>query len=168
MGDTTEKLWVAEVDRISRSAAAARCCWRCDYVVAAGAVMTLPARKEGIIPGFADLRLPRFVGDRIARRAIQSELRLDCESPEGRLICDEIAPPDRDGRSGGGGVRGGSSALARSARSRNRRALRIGQEPLDQFRRYAAYYARAQAECHFSPQLIVNLERFWDARNRKA
>ena len=50
----------------------------------------------------------------------------------------------------------------------NRRALRIGQEPLDQFRRYAAYYAKAQAECHFSPQLIVNLERFWDARNRKA
>ena len=31
--------------------------------------MTLPARKEGIIPGVANLRLPRFIGDRIARQA---------------------------------------------------------------------------------------------------
>ena len=61
--------------------------------------MTLPARKEGIIPGAANLRLPRFTGDRIARQAIQYERRLDCDSPEGRLICDEIAPPaDMDAR----------------------------------------------------------------------
>jgi len=49
----------------------------------------------------------------------------------------------------------------------NRRALRIGQEPFDLTRRYCAYYAKAQAECHFSPQLIENLERYWDARNRR-
>jgi thioesterase DpgC len=129
-------------------------------------VMTLPARKEGIIPGFADLRLPRFVGDRIARRAIQSELRLECESPEGRMICDEIAPPEEMDEAAEAAARRflGSGAFGAIA---NRRALRIGQEPLDQFRRYAAYYAKAQAECHFSPQLIVNLERFWDARNRR-
>ena len=49
----------------------------------------------------------------------------------------------------------------------NRRALRVGQEPLDLFRRYASVYAREQAYCHFSPALIANLERNWDARNRK-
>ncbi len=59
--------------------------------------MTLPARKEGIIPGAANLRLTRFTGDRIARQAIMYGRRLDCDSPEGRLICDEIAPPDGDG-----------------------------------------------------------------------
>ena len=32
--------------------------------------MTLPARKEGIIPGAANMRLARFTGDRIARQAI--------------------------------------------------------------------------------------------------
>ena len=48
----------------------------------------------------------------------------------------------------------------------NRRAFRVGQEPLDTFRRYAAVYAREQAYCHFSPALIANLERNWDARNR--
>ena len=39
--------------------------------------MTLPARKEGIIPGAANLRLPRFVGARIARQAIMIGRRLD-------------------------------------------------------------------------------------------
>ena len=43
--------------------------------------MTLPARKEGIIPAMANLRLPRFVGDRIARQAIMYERRIDCDSP---------------------------------------------------------------------------------------
>ena len=70
-----------------------------DYVLAADdAYLTLPARKEGIIPGFANLRLPRFTGDRIARQAIQYERRLACDSPEGRLIVDEIAPAAGHGR----------------------------------------------------------------------
>jgi thioesterase DpgC len=30
-----------------------------------------------------------------------------------------------------------------------------------------ALYAREQAFCHFSPALIANLERHWDARNRR-
>ena len=48
----------------------------------------------------------------------------------------------------------------------NRRAIRVGQEPLDLFRRYMAVYAREQASCHFSPALIANLERNWNAQNR--
>ena len=50
-------------------------------------------------PGRSNMRLPRFVGDRIARQAIQYGRRLDCDSPEGRMICDEIVPAERDGRS---------------------------------------------------------------------
>ena len=46
------------------------------------------------------------------------------------------------------------------------RAFRIGEEPFDAFRNYFAIYAREQAYCHFSPALIDNLERYWDARNR--
>ncbi len=43
----------------------------------------------------------------------------------------------------------------------NRRALRIAEEPLDAFRRYMSVYAREQAQCHFSPALISNLEKYW-------
>jgi thioesterase DpgC len=48
----------------------------------------------------------------------------------------------------------------------NRRAFRVGQEPLDLFRRYCSAYARDQAYCAFSPALFANLERNWNAHNR--
>lgn len=165
-GRCTEKPWVAVVDTF---AIGGHCqlLLAVDFVLAASdAFMTLPARKEGIIPGAANLRLPRFTGDRIARQAIQYERRFECDSPEGRLICDEIAPPDGmdaaiervvDGLTNSGQV--GSIA--------NRRALRVGQEPLDLFRRYFSVYAREQAYCHVSPALISNLERFWNAEQRE-
>ena len=165
-GRGIEKLWIAAVDTfaIGGHCQALLCM---DYVLAASdAFLTLPARKEGIIPGFANLRLPRFVGDRIARQAIFYERRLACDSPEGRLICDEIAPAVEMDGAIDRVVEGLTSAGAVSAIG-NRRAFRIGQESLDLFRRYASVYAREQAYCHFSPALIANLERNWDAKNRK-
>ena len=103
---------------------------------------------------------------RIARQAILYERRLDCDSAEGRLICDEIAPAAEMDEAVERVVKGLTSAGAVSAIG-NRRAIRVGQESLDLFRRYAAVYAREQAYCHFSPALIANLERNWDAKNRK-
>jgi thioesterase DpgC len=129
--------------------------------------MTLPARKEGIIPAMANLRLSRFVGDRLARQAIMYERRIECDSEVGRMICDEVVAPEEidatisrviDRLTGSGAV----GAIG------NRRALRLGAEPLDTFRRYAALYAREQAYCHFSPALISNLEQYWNAANRRA
>ena len=58
-----------------------------------------------------------------------------------------------------------SSGLVNAAA--NRRAIRIGQEPLDLFRRYMATYAREQAVCHLSPALVANLEEHWNAAQRR-
>jgi thioesterase DpgC len=165
-GRGTEKLWIAALDTfaIGGHCQALLCM---DYVLAASdAFLTLPARKEGIIPGFANLRLPRFVGDRMARQAVLYERRIECDSAEGRLICDEIAPAAAMDAAIERVVEGLTSAGAVSAIG-NRRAFRVGQESLDLFRRYASVYAREQAYCHFSPALIANLERNWDAKNRK-
>ena len=165
-GDCVEKPWVAAVDTF---AIGGHCqiLLAVDYVLAASdAYLTLPARKEGIIPGVANLRLPRFTGDRLARQLIQYERKLLCDSPEGRLLCDEIAPPADMDAAIDRVVAGLTNSGAVSAVA-NRRAFRIGQEPLDLFRRYCALYAREQAYCHFSPALIANLERYWDAQNRK-
>ncbi|HEY6175698.1 MAG TPA: enoyl-CoA hydratase/isomerase family protein [Kofleriaceae bacterium] len=138
-----------------------------DYTIAADdAYLTLPARKEGIIPGAANLRLPRFVGDRVARQAIQNERRLDCTSPEGRMICDEVVAPGEVDAALDAIVDRLTNAGVISAAG-NRRAIRIAQEPLDTFRRYMSVYAREQAHCHFSPALIRNLERHWDAARRR-
>jgi (3,5-dihydroxyphenyl)acetyl-CoA 1,2-dioxygenase len=107
-----------------------------------------------------------FVGDRIARQAILYERGLKCDSPEGRLICDEIASAGEMDAAIDRIVEGLTSAGTISAIG-NRRVFRVGQEPLDLFRRYASVYAREQAYCCFSPALIANLERNWDAKNRK-
>jgi (3,5-dihydroxyphenyl)acetyl-CoA 1,2-dioxygenase len=165
-GHGIEKPWIAAVDGF---AIGGHCqiLLAVDYVLAADdAFMTLPARKEGIIPGFANLRLPRFTGDRIARQAVQYERKLVCDSPDGRLICDEIAPREGMDAAIERVVEGLTNAGAVSAVG-NRRAFRVVQEPLDLFRRYACAYARDQAYCAFSPALIANLERNWDAHNRK-
>jgi thioesterase DpgC len=138
-----------------------------DYILAGrDAYMTLPARKEGIIPGASNMRLPRFVGDRIARQAIMMGRRLDCDSPEGRMICDEVVPAEQMDEALAAIIDGMTNSGVVSAVS-NRRAFRIAQEPLDMFRRYVAMYAREQAYCHFSPALIANLERHWNAMQRK-
>jgi len=165
VGQTVEKPWIAAVDAF---AIGGGCQYLLvmDYVVAArDAYMTLPARKEGIIPGAANLRLWRFTGDRIARQAIMYGRRLDCDSPEGRLICDEIVEPAAMDAAIAGVVDGFTNSGMVSAAS-NRRAFRVAQEPLDAFRAYMAVYAREQAYCHFSPALIANLERHWNARSR--
>jgi thioesterase DpgC len=165
--NSIEKPWVAAVESF---AIGGHCqiLLTMDYVIAAeDAYMTLPARKEGIIPGAANLRLPRFVGPRVARQAILAGRRLDCASPEGRMICDEIVPE----ASMDAAIDRLIALLTDSgvvSAAGNRRALRSGEEPLDQFRRYMAVYAREQAVCHFSPALIANLEKHWDAAKRRA
>jgi thioesterase DpgC len=165
-GATIEKPWIAAVETF---AIGGHCqiLLAVDYVIAERtAFLTLPARKEGIIPGAANMRLPRFTGDRIARQAIQYERRLACNSPDGRLVCDEIVETGAMDAGLAQVVAGLTSSGVVSAAG-NRRAIRITQEPLDMFRAYFAVYAREQAYCHFSPALIANLERHWNAQNRK-
>jgi thioesterase DpgC len=162
-----EKLWIAAVEGF---AIGGHCqiLLTMDYTLAAhDAYLTLPARKEGIVPGAANLRLPRFVGDRIARQAVMAERRIDCASPEGRMICDEVvASSEMDHAIDRVVERLTGSGVVSAAG--NRRAFRAGEEPLDAFRRYMAVYAREQAHCHFSPALIANLERNWNAATRRA
>jgi thioesterase DpgC len=166
-GDSIEKPWVAGVDAFAIGGGC-QYLLATDYVVAASdAYLTLPARKEGIIPGAANLRLMRFTGDRMARQLIMSGRRLDCDSPEGRLICDQVVPPGAVDAAIDRAVEAFTSSGVVSAAG-NRRAFRVAQEPLDLFRRYMAVYAREQAYCHFSPALIANLERNWTVPQRRA
>ena len=165
-GGTHEKPWVGQLDTF---AIGGGCQYLLvmEYVVAGSdAYMTLPARKEGIIPGAANLRFPRFVGPRIARQAIMMGKRLDCDSAEGRMVCDLVMPPAEVAQATMKVCEDFTSSGVVSAAG-NRRAFRVGEESLDTFCRYMAVYAREQAYCHFSPALIANLERHWNAAQRK-
>jgi (3,5-dihydroxyphenyl)acetyl-CoA 1,2-dioxygenase len=164
-GGAREKPWVALVESFAIGGA---CQWLLvmDRVVAEhGSYFNLPARKEGIIPGCANLRLPRLVGERVARQAILFGRGFAADTPEGRLIADEVvADEDIDAaleRSAAQLLSAGTTSLVA-----NRRALRVAQEPLEQFRRYMSVYASEQARCLYSPALIDNLERNWGAAQR--
>jgi thioesterase DpgC len=138
-----------------------------DRVLAeSGSYFNLPARKEGIVPGCANLRLPRFVGERPTRRAIFFNRDFAADSTEGRMLADEVLSPAEIEaaieRSAAELMSAGPTSLVA-----NRRQLRVAAEPLDVFRRYMASYAREQAYCFYSPALIDNLERNWEAKRRR-
>jgi thioesterase DpgC len=160
-----EKPWIAAVDTFAIGGA---CQWLLvmDRVIAeTGSYFSLPARKEGIIPGAANLRLPRLVGECVTRQAIFFNRVFDASSPEGRLIADEVVPSAQIPATVQASARELTSAGMTSLLA-NRRALRAAQEPLDTFRRYVSTYSREQAYCLYSPALIDNLERNWDAKRR--
>lgn len=158
--DTIEKLWIAAAETYAIGGGC-QLLLTVDHILCEAATRcTLPARNEGIIPGAANLRLPRFVGDRRARQAILSDRDLAPEE-----LADDIVDGDMDAAI----ERTAAHLLSAGAVSgvANRRALRIAQEPLDTFRAYMATYSREQAVCHFSPALIRNLEENWRAHERK-
>jgi enoyl-CoA hydratase/carnithine racemase len=163
--ETSEKLWIAAAETYAIGGAC-QLLHVVDHVIAErGCRLYLPARKEGIIPGASNLRLPRVVGDRIARQAILSGREFEAGTPDGDLLCDEVVEPGEMDAAIARRVQAlTSSGLVNAAA--NRRALRLGQEPGDVFRAYMALYAREQAFCHFSPALVRNLERNWSAHER--
>jgi hypothetical protein len=60
-------------------------------ITASDAYFSLPAAQEGIIPGVANLRLPRIAGGRPARQVIPSGRRIHATELGARLMCDTIA-----------------------------------------------------------------------------
>src|SRR6185312_14946958 len=102
-----------------------------DRVIAeAGSYFNLPARKEGIVPGSANLRLPRFVGERATRQAIFFNRDFAADTPEGRMLADEVLPSEEMDaaitHSAAELMSAGTTSLVA-----NRRAMRIAAEPLD-------------------------------------
>ena len=162
---TLEKPWLAVVDAFAIGGGC-QLLLVMDYVIAeSGAYFSLPARKEGIIPGCANLRLPRFMGERLARQAIMFDKTFRGDSPEAGALVNEVHPRERLDQAvdecvanavGSGMVTAGG----------NRKAIRIQTEPLATFRSYMATYACEQAFCHVSEQLVHNLERHWNAKQR--
>jgi thioesterase DpgC len=164
--ETTEKLWLCAAETYAIGGAC-QLLHVMDHVIAArGCRLFLPARKEGIIPGASPLRLPRSVGDRLARQAILSGREFEAGVPPAELLCDEVVESDAvDGAIAARVEALTSSGLINAAA--NRRALRVGEEPLDTFRRYMATFSKEQAYCHLSPALVSNLEEHWNAQERK-
>jgi thioesterase DpgC len=164
--DYLEKPWLAAVDAFAIGGGCQLLCVMDRVIAEPGAYFSLPASKEGFIPGAANLRLPRLVGIHLARQAIFFEKTFPVDQPEGMLICDEVVPPDAMDA----GIERNAKGLVRAgllSAVSNRKALRVAQEPLDAFRRYMATYARQQALCFYDPGLLANIEAHWKPQSRR-
>ncbi|HEV7777062.1 MAG TPA: enoyl-CoA hydratase/isomerase family protein [Luteibacter sp.] len=133
----------------------------CDHVIAeTDAFVSIPARAEGFIPGLANLRLPQYMGRRLANRLIYRNARLVADSAEGRLLIDEVvvrgdmdAAIDR--------VADEMMAMGTHGIVSSRKAFRQAVEPIEQFRLYMATFCREQAQCMYGKEIVQNLEQFW-------
>jgi thioesterase DpgC len=163
--DTTEKPWLAAVESFAIGGGCQLLLVMDRVLAEEGAYFSLPARKEGIIPGNANQRLQRFVGERVARQAIMFERSFKVRKRANPLCDRVVAPGAMDAAIAEDAEQLTSSGLVASAA--NRKMLRLTQEPLDQFRRYMAVYAREQSRCMYEPALIENLERNWNAAGRR-
>lgn len=163
--NTLEKLWIAAVDSFAIGGGC-QLLLVMDYVIAeTGSYFNLPARKEGIIPGAANLRLPRFVGDSLAREGILFDRKFSVEDPEASGLVNQVVPREKmDETIREFTQRAMDSGMVSAAG--NRKVLRIGLENLELYRSYMANFAEIQAYCHLSDQLILNLEKYWTARKR--
>ena len=160
-----EKPWIAVVESFAIGGGC-QITLVCDRVLCEeGSYFSLPARQEGFVPGVANLRLARLGGERLARQAILFGRVLPAGAPETAPLCDEVVAHGRMDeaidRAIADMTEGGTISVAAQ-----RKALRVGAEPLDTFREYMALYIREQATCLYSEELVTNLEKFWNARSR--
>jgi thioesterase DpgC len=160
-----EKPWIAAVESFAIGGGC-QITLVCDRVLCeAGSYFSLPARQEGFLPGAANLRLARLAGERLARQAILFGRHLRADAPEGAGLCDEVVAPDQMDeaidRTIAATTEGGAVSVAAQ-----RKAMRVGVETPDTFRRYMALYIREQAACLYSEGLVANLEKYWNAQNR--
>ena len=165
--ESLEKPWIAAVESFAIGGGCQLLLVMDRVIAERGSYFNLPARKEGIVPGNANARLVRLVGERLARQGIMFERAFAAESAEGAFLCDRLV---EDSREMDAAIEEDAAQLTSSgmvSAAANRKAMRVGLEPVDAFRRYMAVYAREQALCLYSPALIRNLEQNWDAKRRR-
>ncbi|MFD7406975.1 (3,5-dihydroxyphenyl)acetyl-CoA 1,2-dioxygenase DpgC [Streptomyces sp. NPDC059866] len=153
-----EKPWVAAVDGFAIGGGM-QLLLVFDHVLAASdAYLSLPAAKEGIIPGVANFRLARYTGPRLARQIVLGGRRIRASEPDARLLVDEVVEPeDMDAA-----VERSLARLDSEAVLANRRMLNLADEPRNAFRAYLAEFALQQALRLYSEDVLDKAGRFAD------
>jgi (3,5-dihydroxyphenyl)acetyl-CoA 1,2-dioxygenase len=138
---TTEKPWVAAVDTFAIGGGA-QLLLVFDHVLAASdAFVSLPAAKEGIVPGAANFRLGQAGGGRLVRQMILDGRRIWATEPDARLLIDEV----HESAELDDAVERSVARLRGPAVVANRHMLNLATESVDAFRGYLAEFAFQQA-----------------------
>ncbi|MEU4427944.1 (3,5-dihydroxyphenyl)acetyl-CoA 1,2-dioxygenase DpgC [Actinoplanes sp. NPDC024001] len=151
-----EKPWLAAVDTFAIGGGC-QLLLVFDHVLAASdAYLSLPAAREGIVPGAGNLRLPRIAGARLARQVILGGRRITATEPDARLLVDEVVAPEEMDEA----VERGLARLAGDAVVANRRMINLAEEPLDGLRVYLAEFALEQALRIHAGDVVDKVGRF--------
>jgi (3,5-dihydroxyphenyl)acetyl-CoA 1,2-dioxygenase len=151
----TEKPWIAAVDSFAIGGGAQLLLVFDRVIAAADTYFSLPAAQEGIIPGFSNLRLARFLGSRKTRQVILSGRKIGAHEADAQFLFDEVLPSSELDAA----VERNAQQLSNSAVVANRHILNIAEEPLEAFLQYAAEFALVQAERLYSPDVLDNIGR---------
>ncbi|MET7427262.1 enoyl-CoA hydratase/isomerase family protein [Dactylosporangium sp. NPDC005555] len=134
-----------------------------DYVISSDtAYFTLPAAREGIVPGAANLRLSRVLGPRLARQVLLGGRRIAASDPVAALLCDAIVAEDAVDDAIDRAVR----AMDNPAVIANRHMITAFEETEDHFRSYLAEFAEVQVQRLYSQDVLHRLEQQWMQRQR--
>ena len=149
------KPWLAAVDSFAIGGGAQLLLVFDRVVAAEGSYVCLPAAKEGIVPGVANLRLSRHVGAKLARRIILGGHVVHAHDPEAGLLIDEVVAPERMDEA----VASAARALDNPAVAANRTILNHAEEPVSMFRAYMAEFVLQQSERAYSEDVHAKVAR---------
>ncbi|GAB2799211.1 (3,5-dihydroxyphenyl)acetyl-CoA 1,2-dioxygenase DpgC [Streptomyces daliensis] len=153
---TVEKPWIAAVDTFAIGGGM-QLLFVFDHVLAASdSYLTLPAAREGIVPGAGNFRLGRHTGPRVSRQVILQGRRLWANEPDARQVIDEVVEPDEMDAA----VTRSVERLRSPAVVANRRMLNLAEEPPEEFRRYMSEFALQQALRLYGEDVIAKVGRF--------
>jgi thioesterase DpgC len=150
-----QKPWLAAVDAFAIGGGLQLLLIFDKVIAEEGAYFSLPAAEVGIVPGAANLRLPRFVGGRAARQIILGGRVLRANEPDARWLCDEVVPASEMDAI----VERAATELDNPAVIANRAMLNLGEERAEDFVAYMAEFAYAQAIRLHSPDVLQNVRR---------
>ncbi|UBI36107.1 MULTISPECIES: (3,5-dihydroxyphenyl)acetyl-CoA 1,2-dioxygenase DpgC [Streptomyces] len=155
-GGSVQKPWIAAVDTFAIGGGM-QLLFVFDRVIAASdAFLSLPAAQEGIVPGAANLRLPRIGGNRLARQVILSGRRIKADEPDAKVLCDEVVEPEEVTAA----VEAAVEELAAPAVVANRAMLNLAEEPPEVFRAYMAEFALQQGLRLYAEDVMDKTTKF--------
>ena len=151
-----QKMWIAVVDSFAIGGGM-QILLVFDKVIASNdSYFSLPAAQEGIIPGLANYRLPKIIGDRLTKRVIFGGEKIYADGPYAHLICDEVVSKSAMEDA----IKRASSSFKQQAVLENKKMLNLGDVNNLQICKYLSEFAYTQAIRLYSEDVLKRLESF--------
>ncbi|WP_182074796.1 MULTISPECIES: enoyl-CoA hydratase/isomerase family protein [unclassified Serratia (in: enterobacteria)] len=134
------KPWIAVVDTFAIGGGM-QMVLACDYVIGEqGCYVSLPAAKEGIIPGVSNLRLTTATSERFAKQVILHGRKVMADDADAGFIFDLVVASEELDQV----LEQAIALMAAPAVPANKRMLVLAKEPLSEFRTYMQAFCREQ------------------------